>query len=377
MTEPMNVKEMLHQVQKSLEGGIYVCTSLEVLSGGTANFVYRGVLASPLEDGATTIIIKHTEGYVAMHPGFKLTIDRCTYEQEILTSLQALPPIPTNPSVTIQTPKLHHFSATTNTQIYTDFPSSTHLKSYILTHTLTPAQASRLGTALGLWTRKFHDWAAAPEQAELRKKMRDNKEMRNLKFVVNYERLVDTIANYPDLLEDCRGVFESVVGEMRGVMERLEREGGGGVLIHGDFWSGNVLLPNTPFPSPNQPLNLCVIDWELSHLSLHAFDLGQMIAELYELKHFKDIDAGLWIIDSFVEGYGVIDENLAFRTAVHVGCHLICWGSRVPGWGTEEQVRSVVEVGREFVRRGWERDGDYFRAGALKGLFVGLGSSSK
>lgn len=73
----MTVDEMLPQVQKSLEAGIYACTALEALSGGSANFVYRGILATPLKDGTTTIVIKHTEGYVATHPGFKLTTDRC------------------------------------------------------------------------------------------------------------------------------------------------------------------------------------------------------------------------------------------------------------------------------------------------------------
>lgn len=97
-----------------------------------------------------------------------------------------------------------------------------------------------------------------------------------------------------------------------------------------------------------------------------------MIAELYELKYFKDIDAGLWIIESFLEGYGKIDEEKAFRVAIHVGCHLICWGSRVQGWGTEEQVRGVVGVGREFVRKGWEKDGEYFKGGLLRGLFSRL-----
>lgn len=97
-----------------------------------------------------------------------------------------------------------------------------------------------------------------------------------------------------------------------------------------------------------------------------------MIAELYELKHFKGIDAGLWIIDSFLGGYGGVERELAFRVAIHVGCHLICWGSRVQGWGTEEQVRGVVEAGREFVRKGWERDVGFFKRGYLGGLFFGV-----
>lgn len=69
--------EMKTKVENSLKDGPYACTSLEKLSGGTANFVYRGTLATPLSDGTKTVVIKHTEGYVAQSPGFKLTTTRC------------------------------------------------------------------------------------------------------------------------------------------------------------------------------------------------------------------------------------------------------------------------------------------------------------
>jgi hypothetical protein len=69
--------EISQRVQESLKDSPYVCTSLVKLSGGTANFVYRGTLATPLEDGASTIVIKHTEAYLASGGDFKLPIDRC------------------------------------------------------------------------------------------------------------------------------------------------------------------------------------------------------------------------------------------------------------------------------------------------------------
>jgi hypothetical protein len=69
--------EISQRVQESLKDSPYACTSLVKLSGGTANFVYRGTLATPLEDGAVTIVIKHTEAYLASGRDFKLPIDRC------------------------------------------------------------------------------------------------------------------------------------------------------------------------------------------------------------------------------------------------------------------------------------------------------------
>lgn len=64
------------KVQEYLKDTPYTCTSLVKLSGGTANFVYRGTLTTPLENGTETVVIKHTEGYVASNPGFKLASTR-------------------------------------------------------------------------------------------------------------------------------------------------------------------------------------------------------------------------------------------------------------------------------------------------------------
>jgi hypothetical protein len=95
-----------------------------------------------------------------------------------------------------------------------------------------------------------------------------------------------------------------------------------------------------------------------------------MFAELFELKHFKNIDAGVWLIESFMKGYGSIDEETAFKAAVHVGLHLIVWGSRVQGWGTKEQVEGVVGIGRGLVVHGWKRDRVFFEGGVLGCLFT-------
>lgn len=70
-----------------------------------------------------------------------------------------------------------------------------------------------------------------------------------------------------------------------------------------------------------------------------------------------------------MRGYGETDEELAFKTAVHVGVHLICWGSRVQGWGSEEQIQRIVEVGKDFVVEGWEKNKAFFTEGPLKCLF--------
>ena len=46
-------------VQKALASTPYACSSIERLSGGIANFTYRGHLSNPLVDGSRSVIIKY------------------------------------------------------------------------------------------------------------------------------------------------------------------------------------------------------------------------------------------------------------------------------------------------------------------------------
>lgn len=67
------------QILDELLSTPYACSSLSRLSGGTANFVYRGTLRVPLCDpaGTSTVILKHAEEFLAGFKDFKLTADRC------------------------------------------------------------------------------------------------------------------------------------------------------------------------------------------------------------------------------------------------------------------------------------------------------------
>jgi hypothetical protein len=55
----------------------YACPSLTILSGGTANFLFRGTLSQPLPDGAKTVVVKHSKKFVSANRNFQLDISRC------------------------------------------------------------------------------------------------------------------------------------------------------------------------------------------------------------------------------------------------------------------------------------------------------------
>ena len=88
------------------------------------------------------------------------------------------------------------------------------------------------------------------------------------------------------------------------------------------------------------------------------------------LKLFKNKDEGLWLIQGFAAGYGYIDDEFAYRVAIHVGVHLVCYGCRVPGWGTDEQIKEVVMTGRDLVVMGWQKNRAWFEHSDLACLFL-------
>ena len=133
----------------------------------------------------------------------------------------------------------------------------------------------------------------------------------------------------------------------------------------------SVLLPDSVIDTPVQT-PIFVVDWEVVSLGVRARDVGQMMAELYMLKLFKNIDAGLWLTEGYLEGYGGLDLDTAFRVAIHVGCHLVVIGGAVEGWGSLDNVERVVATGRDMIVKGWQKDKAWFKGGDLRLLFQGL-----
>jgi hypothetical protein len=61
--------------------------------------------------------------------------------------------------------------------------------------------------------------------------------LKNLKFYINYTWLLDTIGNFPAILEDSREIFEKARDFAAEELKRTELDDGYNV-IHGDFWTG-------------------------------------------------------------------------------------------------------------------------------------------
>ena len=65
------------EIAQELSQTRYTCSELTLLGGGTANFLFRGILAQPLQDGTKTVVIKHSKEYVAVNRHFEMNVSRC------------------------------------------------------------------------------------------------------------------------------------------------------------------------------------------------------------------------------------------------------------------------------------------------------------
>lgn len=106
-----------------------------------------------------------------------------------------------------------------------------------------------------------------------------------------------------------------------------------------------------------------VVDWEMCQLGLPALDIGQMVAEMYQLRALGNLDAGAHLVRGLCEGYGAPGDSTAFRAIAHVGAHMICIGGMLTvGWGRgEEAIEKVVREGNELIAKALARDREWFR----------------
>ena len=119
---------------------------------------------------------------------------------------------------------------------------------------------------------------------------------------------------------------------------------------------------------------LFIIDWEFSQFGHRSCDLGQIVGDLYERKIYNNLDTAISTMEGVIDGYGALSDEMAFRTAIYVGVHLISWYNRRPRKGPRvvppEVIVTGLTVGRDFMVKGWEKDRVFFQGSALASLFA-------
>ncbi|KAF8421575.1 kinase-like domain-containing protein [Tirmania nivea] len=344
----------------------YACTSLVPLTGGLFNATLRGTLAVPLTDGSTTVIVKHAESFPALAEGISWDAIRMDYENEMMHAARKALRIELPNSVTIGIPEVYYYDRKNKILVMQDAGAEVKdLKASLLAGEINSKQADVIGCAIARFASKFHSWSKA--QPQLCEDIQKHRQTKTVSLWATYGRLAETIGIVSgNALEEYREAFEQAQLVMTMEMQDSTNHG----IIHGDYWTGNILIS---LDATNKDLglgSLYVIDWEVSKVAPPLFDIGQMSAEIYFVSHFRRKSEAINLLDSFLCCYHGLDSlSSRCKMAIHFGAHLVVWPIRVLGWGTPKEVEACAKLGAEFIRKGLQVDVEWLKQSVLGQLF--------
>ncbi|ETS86311.1 hypothetical protein PFICI_00139 [Pestalotiopsis fici W106-1] len=295
------------------------------------------------------------------------------FDETLLRSLDSLsPPKGIDEIAVVKAPQLYEFDREANVQVLEDFTDSGGFRPILFApdaDALRP-RPLEIGRHLGTWLRSFHEWALESQQAGLRTQLGQKDPVRKLKCSVTFDVFLKVLETFPELLNGYQETLQAVQAAMTKEFAKPatgEDEGWG--LVHGDLWSGNILLSNPPW---HEPPRLGIIDWEFAQFGHRSYDLGQIVGDLYEKAVYLKADTKS-VMEAIISGYGVVSDDMAFRTAIYVGVHLIGWHHRRPRTAppvAPEVITAGLKIGRDFICKAWEKDRHFFESTALKSLFT-------
>ncbi|KAF2669039.1 kinase-like protein [Microthyrium microscopicum] len=305
------------------------------LSGGTANFVYRLT-----DTQGSTSIIKHAEPYVRTHPDIQFPVVRMDFEANVLRALPDVLPS----SEVIQPVGVLAYDSEAHVLRLSDGGSTTLKDVY---STLSEAEVQEAGGRLGRWLARFHLATKAMD-------IGDNQVAKNI-YRHSYKWLASRLEKYGQ---------DKSIGERNNEMFGSLLATDDGMVCHGDFWPGNVLVQK-------DSLKMTIVDWEMTRRGNGATDVGQFAAESWLLDRFR---GGKGMLKAFLEAYRkergdhwtLSDKR---RMAIHMGTHIAFWPTGVP-WGNEEETLECVKTGVEIIQHATDEHYEWLQKSVLEPIFA-------
>ena len=328
MSEIINT-EQLKAYLGGLDNTELDLNTLQLLSGGSANFLWR------LRDrSGKSIIVKHAEPYIKTAPRLSFPVDRMSFEHKAMSCL----PLLLDPSSLVSVAKIYHHDSHKHMLMMEDGGPHT-LKEAYADPTL---EIPKFGEALGGWLALLH-------QRTQKTDIGDNQTAKSI-YRFSYTHLAAALQRYgqdPSLAEQIDVQYGSLL------------QSDDDCVCHGDFWPGNVII--------NDQGKLKIVDWEMVRRGCGATDVGQFAAEAHLLDRFR---GGRGLRSAFLKGYratGELNSRFLKRVAIHMGVHLAFWPTRV-SWGTDEETKEMVEVGCGLMRDALGEDESWLAGGLLSEL---------
>jgi len=313
---------------------------IQLLSGGTANYVYRVTR----HDGSASIF-KHAAPYLHINKTFAFDPTRMDYEAQILETLSSSA---AHFSASLKSSNVHAVRLMSYEKeaklLEIEDGGSRNLKDAYIDATL---DVPRIGEELAKWLAILHMCSQNISLALPGQTTNNNPIAVNI-YRHSYENLHTALSQFGHDPQLAHRIDE----EFGGLLE-MEDE----CVCHGDFWPGNVLVR----PKEDESL-LTIVDWELVRRGTSATDVGQFAAEAFLLDRFR---GGRGLLSAFLGSYitTLTDTTLPGKTwlcrmVVHWAVHVAYWPTRVE-WSDREGTKELVNIGvavlENIMSDDWER----------------------
>ncbi|USP75892.1 hypothetical protein yc1106_03166 [Curvularia clavata] len=318
-------------------------TSIELLSGGTANFVYRAN-----KESGTTSIFKHAAPYLHSNKNFAFDPTRMDYEANILALLSSKdkPFFTDLPSPSVHAVELLSYDKEKKLLEIED-GGSRNLKD---AYTDSILDIPQIGQELAIWLAALH---SSSRDISLALPNDDSSTKNNPVGVGIYRH---SYKNLHIALEQF--------GHDASLAHRINEEFGSLLatddecVCHGDFWPGNILVR----VNGDSSAGLTIVDWEMVRRGTSATDVAQFAAEAFLLDRFR---GGKGLRASFLSKYftarkgsGTLGKTWLRRLVVHWAVHVAFWPTRVE-WTDREGTQKLVDIGaaalESVLQDDWEK----------------------
>lgn len=276
-------------------------TSVTLLTGGTANYVYRALLS----DGRT-VVYKHAAPYLHSNKSFAFDSSRMDYEDR---ALEALPPLLKEqlPESDVHPVGWYSYDQEAKLLCIEDGGERELKKAYADER----LDITKIGEELGRWIAALHECSTKTSLSLTNQDdLKANNHIGVTIYRHSYRNLSSALAQFGHDADLGKRIDEEFGSKLA-----TENE----CVCHGDFWPGNVLVRVRN--EADKDAKLTVVDWEMTRRGTSATDVGQFAAEAFLLDRFR---GGRGLLRAFLNAYvvaridsAVIGKAWIKRMAVH------------------------------------------------------------
>ncbi|KAH7386910.1 kinase-like domain-containing protein [Phaeosphaeria sp. MPI-PUGE-AT-0046c] len=330
---------------------------VDLLTGGTANYVYRVTLS----DGQK-LIFKHAQPYLSSNKNFAFDPARIAFEAGVL---QGIAQLELNTASNTHAVRFHSYKDESKFLCIAD-GGDRNLKD---AYTDASLNMREIGVDLAAWLASLHT-ASRSTRIDI--------PTLNVSIASGGGNNAIAVKIYRHSYNNLHTALAKF-GHDVALAEKVNSEFGSQLatddecLCHGDFWPGNVLVQPKDSDAKAVP-ELTVVDWEMSRRGTSATDVGQFAAEAFLLDRFRG-NSGLRV--NFLDRYVAAREAAGWpvgrewvrRMAVHWATHVAYWPTRVP-WTDEKGTEELVAIGVRTLKSVLEGDWEGLKESELFGDLV-------